>query len=295
MAYGYNPKRVKNLFDPLRHGSGQAGQEPFTLSRSKIENFLRCPRCFYLDRRLGVDKPPMPPFSLNSAVDLLLKKEFDRHRARGTAHPLMKHYKIEAVPFKHEAMDRWREVDFGRGGIHYLHPETNFDVYGAVDDIWQNKTGELIVVDYKATSKDEEVNLDAEWQRSYKNQLEIYQWLFRRNDFPVSPVGYFVYVNGRRDKEAFDGKLEFTVKVIPYEGDDSWVSGKLIEAKNCLMSDMAPASADDCEYCQYRAAAGEALDSGSKSGGTLFWPSLIHNSQNLIFAGCSAIMFLDDH
>lgn len=259
MAYGYNAKRVKNLFDPQ-------SDKPFTLSRSKIEDFLRCPRCFYLDRRLGVGKPPTPPFALNSAVDLLLKKEFDRHRARGSAHPLMKHYKIEAVPFKHEKMDHWREVDFGRGGVHYLHPETNFDVYGAVDDIWVNKDGELIVVDYKATSKDEEVNLDAEWQKSYKNQMEIYQWLLRQNGFKVSPTAYFVYVNGRRDKEAFDGKLEFTVKVIPYTGDDSWIEGKLTEIKKCLMSDAIPQSASTCEYCQYRQAATE-VESG---GPTLF-------------------------
>ena len=37
--------------------------------------------------------------------------------------------------------------------------------------------GELIVVDVKATSKQTEVNLDADWQISYKQQMEIYQWL----------------------------------------------------------------------------------------------------------------------
>ena len=46
---------------------------PFRISRSKIDLFLNCPRCFYLDRRLGVAQPPGYPFSLNSAVDKLLK------------------------------------------------------------------------------------------------------------------------------------------------------------------------------------------------------------------------------
>ncbi len=66
------------LFNPrLRQGSGgqAAGQNKFKLSRSKIDLFLECPRCFYLGNRLGVSRPPGFPFTLNSAVDALLKKE----------------------------------------------------------------------------------------------------------------------------------------------------------------------------------------------------------------------------
>ena len=46
---------------------------PFALSRSKVELFVDCPRCFYLDRRSGIARPPGFPFNLNSAVDALLK------------------------------------------------------------------------------------------------------------------------------------------------------------------------------------------------------------------------------
>ena len=59
---------------------------PFPLSRSKVELFLECARCFYLDRRLGITRPSGPPYTLNSAVDTLLKKEFDAYRAAGTPH-----------------------------------------------------------------------------------------------------------------------------------------------------------------------------------------------------------------
>ena len=57
---------------------------------------------------------------------------------------------------------------------------------------------ELHIVDYKATSKDDEVNLDAEWQDGYKRQMEIYRWLFINNGFKVSDTGYFVYANGKK-------------------------------------------------------------------------------------------------
>ena len=49
--------------------------ETFRISRSKFSNFLDCKRCFYLDRVKGLKDPGMPGWSLNSAVDELLKKE----------------------------------------------------------------------------------------------------------------------------------------------------------------------------------------------------------------------------
>src|SRR3989339_2212842 len=103
MSQYYNPNRTRNIYDP-------SSTELFRLSRGKIDNFIKCPRCFYFDRKLGVAQPPGYPFSLNSAVDKLLKKEFDIHRAKGTKHPLMKTYGLDAVPFDDPRMDEWRDA-----------------------------------------------------------------------------------------------------------------------------------------------------------------------------------------
>lgn len=245
MSQYYNPQRTKYLYTPN-------SKFPFRLSRSKIDLFLNCPRCFYFDRRLGVGQPPGFPFSLNSAVDKLLKKEFDIHRANKTAHPLMKTYKIDAIPLDNKNIDKWR--DALRGGIEYLHQKTNLLITGGIDDIWVNPKGELIIVDYKATSKDEEVTIDADWQINYKRQMEIYQWLFRRNNYQVSDTGYFVYCNGDADREAFDGKLEFNIKLIPYKGSDSWVENTILNIFTCLNNNDLPESGPDCDYCKYRVA-----------------------------------------
>ncbi|USN53068.1 MAG: PD-(D/E)XK nuclease family protein [Candidatus Nomurabacteria bacterium] len=248
MSQYYNPRRKSNLYDPK-------STRPFRLSRSKIDLFLNCQRCFYLDRRLGVAQPPGFPFNLNSAVDALLKKEFDLHRVKKTAHPMLAAYGIKAIPFAHAKMDEWR--DALRGGVAFHHVPSGFLVTGGVDDIWVNDKDELHVVDYKATAKDGEVSLDADWQIGYKRQVEVYQWLLRQNGFKVSPTAYFVYCNGKTDAKAFDAKLEFDVKVIPYKGNDGWVDEVLVEAKDCLSSSHIPDSAEDCDYCAYRAAARE--------------------------------------
>ncbi|MBI1960787.1 MAG: PD-(D/E)XK nuclease family protein [Candidatus Liptonbacteria bacterium] len=241
-------RRTSNLFDP-------ASTKPFVLSRTRLENFLRCPRCFYLDRRLGVDQPAGFPFSLNAAVDHLLKKEFDIYRASREPHPLMKKHRIDAIPFAHDQLEEWRDT---RRGITHLHEPTNLIITGAVDDIWIAPDGELMIVDYKATAKDGEVTLDAEWQGGYKRQMEIYQWLFRRNRFAVSPTGYFVYVNGKRAADAFDNRLEFDAKIIPYTGDDAWIEHTVIAAHEALMGNTIPSSAAECDYCRYRLVAAEA-------------------------------------
>ncbi len=224
--------------------------KPFRLSRSKIDLFLECPRCFWFDRKLGIGRPPGYPFSLNSAVDALLKKEFDAHRAAKTVHPLTKEYGLDLVPFQHEFMDTWR--DSLRQGITYALPGTNIVVTGGVDDIWVDPvTGELVIVDYKATSKDGEVSLDADWQIGYKRQMEVYQWLFRQNSFKVKKTGYFVYCNGKTDGKAFDAKLEFDIKLIPYDGDDGWVETAIRSAHACLNSAEVPDSGRDCDYCTF--------------------------------------------
>jgi RecB family exonuclease len=152
-----------------------------------------------------------------------------------------------------------------RAGITYKIPESNIIVTGGVDDVWVKPNGEFIIVDYKATSKEEEVTLDADWQIGYKRQMEIYQWLFNKNGFKVSKTGYFVYCNGDTDKKAFDGKLEFNIKIIPYKGDTSWVEKTISDAIACLQSNELPDSSEDCDYCKYREAVKKVENEKSKN------------------------------
>ncbi len=225
----------------------------YKVSRSKIELFMQCPRCFWLDTRLKIKRPAGPPFNINKAIDELFKKEFDKYRAKGEPHPLMIEYKIDAIPFEHVRLNTWR---YNFTGVTTIHKPSNLFVYGAVDDIWINNVGELIVVDYKATAKSSEVGIDSDWQISYKRQVEVYQWLLRQNGFTVNDTAYFVYANGRFDLEGFNDKIEFRTKVISYRGDDSWIEPTLSKMKDCLENDDMPAVGNaamggPCDFCSY--------------------------------------------
>ena len=241
---------AKKLFDP-------SSAKPFAISRSGVALFQECPRCFYLHRRLGIARPAGFPFNLNSAVDALLKKEFDTFRAKGEPHPYMRAAGLNAVPHPHPQLDRWR-ANFT--GVRTLHEATGFELFGAIDDLWRDlDTGELIVVDYKATSKAAEVTIDADWQMGYKRQMEFYQWLLRRQGLAVARRGWFVYCNGRRDVPAFDQRLEFTVKMLPYDGDDGWVEETLAAIRHTLAADAPPPVNGRCEYCVFAQKASKAV------------------------------------
>lgn len=237
-------KRTRNIYDPK-------SKEPYKLSRSKLELFLQCPRCFYIDRRLGIGRVSGPAFTLNSATDTLLKKEFDKARTAGKPHPLMKKYKVDAIPFQHEKMDEWRE---NFKGVQYLHEPTNLLITGAVDDIWVDPKGKLLVVDYKSTSTTKEIDINdgTPWKDAYKRQMEIYQWLLEMNGFDVSNTGYWVYVNADTGQAGFDSKLVFDEQIISHKGDRSWVDQAIIDAHKCLKKKNTPKAAEECEWCAYR-------------------------------------------
>ena len=242
-------KRRSNLYDPY-------SESPFNISRSKIDLFWECAQCFYLDRRLGIGRPDMPGWSLNSAVDILLKNEFDGFRERREPHRLMSLYNIPAIPYWHQNLHIWRDDINKKVGASILHKPTNLNVCGIIDDIWQNtKTGELHIVDYKSTSTNGEVSLDGEYKEGYKRQMEVYQWIFRQMGLglSVSDVGYFVYATGWKGAgKIFNHKLEFKTTIIPYKGDASWVEPTIMKIKETLDSGEVPPSKEDCKYCGYR-------------------------------------------
>ena len=131
--------RTRNIYKPNQ-------EKPFKLSRSKIELYMSCPRCFYIDRRLGVGHPPGFPFNINSTVDELLKKEFDKYRLEQKPHPYMLETGKNLIPFQHEQLDNWR-ANFK--GVQFTDESLNLTFTGAVDDIWYDlDSEELIVVDY---------------------------------------------------------------------------------------------------------------------------------------------------
>ena len=246
---------------PRHRGTYKPGHpEPYELGRSRVENFIQCPACFYLRQVRGVPFPSIPGFNVNEATDVLLKRDFDQFRGQAETHPFLKEKGLShLIPYQHENFDLWTQsMHFGaEGRMHIVHEPTHLKIGGGLDDVWlNNKTLQLHIVDYKSTSQKsegKEITLDGKWKESYKRQMDFYVWVMRQKGFEVSSTGYFLYCDGDRFSDyTFLGKtnafMKFKMSLIPYEVSTDWVEPTLKKIINCLNSDVCPDHTSECEF-----------------------------------------------
>ena len=223
----------------------------FKLSRSGIDSFIKCKRCFYLNKVGNIKDIGMPGFSLNSAHDELMKKELDIYRENGEAHPYMESLKRNLIPFQHEDIEDWRN---NFKGVTYHHKKTDLIITGSVDDVWiDTDTEELVIVEYKSTSTQSEIDLNdgTPWKEQYKRQIDIYQWLFKMNGFKVADDSVFLYSNGLKTSKKFKDVMKFKTYVLEYKGSTDWVEEKIFEIKRVLDEKVTPEINEDCDTCSY--------------------------------------------
>ena len=230
-------------------------KEPYKLSRSRIENFCRCKRCFYLDRVKGLDPPGTPGWTLNETTDLLLKKEFDYCRERQIPHRLFIDNDLShLVPFDHPEIDDWRNSL--HKGLMLRHKDTNIISTGGVDDIWQHKiTKQLIVVDYKSQAKlgrvDKQDYLDDPYHEGYKIQMDFYAYLLKGMGFDVHKTSYFLVCNAKRDDDEFNKRMNFDEYLVPYDWNIDWIEEEIDSMISLMNNDQIPEPNLSCKNCAY--------------------------------------------
>ena len=254
--------RHRGVYDPLK-------SEPYELSRSRVENFVKCPACFYLQQVKGVKFPSIPGFNINEATDVLLKRDFDQYRKTGSTPPFLKANGLShLIPYDDERFELWTQsLHFGaEGRFNTVHKETNLKVGGGLDDVWLNTdTGQVHLVDYKSTSQKspgKTITLDDWWKRSYKRQMDFYIWIMKRLGLDAANTGYFLYCDGDRfTEETFlhtkDATMHFKVTIIEYESDLSWIEPTLFKIRRLLNARSCPDHAELCEYGMFLGACAE--------------------------------------
>lgn len=239
------------------------------LSRNALKQFRQCPRCFYLHRRLKIPQPGCPQFTLNSAVDELVKREFDYYAELDLPHPWMIQFGaklgVEMKPFNHPKLAAWQKSQGHDAGMRYLHQPTGLTIFGAPDyTLLVRKPGEMwhiAISDTKSTSSEEKKDMrQSEFWWENREQVEEYVWLLERIDpgYPVWQTAYFIRLNGNKKASRFNNRLLFDAEIVSHECDTSWVESAIIAAAECLKSDALPESNPNCKFCLYRKAAKEA-------------------------------------
>jgi hypothetical protein len=232
--------------------ASSVNQKPRRFSRSTLELFMNCPRCFYLAHRKNIKTPAGYPLTLNNAVDKLLKAEFDIHREAGTVHPMLQQSGLTLIPFKNDHMTPWRQ---NRKGIEFQRDEDHV-FCGAVDDVWLNShTRKLHVADYKATARATPVTaFDPETQphhRAYARQLEFYTWLLQKLHYDVDEEAYLVYATGDSTRDTFDSTLHFQTHVLTHRCELAWIDPALENMLACYYAPTPPEPGANCATCRY--------------------------------------------
>jgi hypothetical protein len=213
------------------------------LSRSSLELFQQCSRCFWLDQHHKIGRPRGFPYTLSSAVDFLVKQEFDKYRREGTLPPILMRHNIRAKLFNGPELPVWRE---NFKGIQYVDEDLNAMLCGAVDDILEFPDASLAVVDYKSSGSREIKIYD-----DYKRQMDVYNWLLQRKGYQTQAEAYFVVYQVDKTGGGFQNALPFREELRVIKTNPEWVGDVFEQAVIVARRETPPDLETPCEHCIY--------------------------------------------
>lgn len=207
------------------------------ISRTKIELFLECQRCFWLEAKYNIKRPEkFGGVYIGAKYDPLLKNKFDQHRKSNNKPEELKDYDFELYPH-YEKLNQWRR------NLEFYHPEHKITYYGKIDDLLINKNNELVPFDFKTT-----LSKDFQIYESYKRQLEMYGYFLKKQGEQVSSLGVF-YVIKIDIKDGFE-KIEKR-EVIVQENLDYEIYDKILDnLREVYFSEREPEPNYSCQFCQ---------------------------------------------
>ena len=210
------------------------------LSPNSLNLFLECPHCFWLDKNLGVKRPPPYPYALNSAVDELLREEFDAYRKREIPHPLLRENNIKARLFPNQKLlNQWRN---NFAGIRFFDPDLQATLFGAVDDVLEFDDGKIAPLDYKSTGSSAANVYDR-----FQLQLDTYTFLMDKNGFGTPRKGYLAFYIVDKSKGFID-RLPFRKELVEVETSPADISLIFKDAVLALRSAAPPSHGSDCQF-----------------------------------------------
>lgn len=219
--------------------STQTMEKQINLSPNSLNLYLECPRCFWLDKKKGIRRPPPYPYALNAAVDVLLKEEFDAYRKRGEVHPLLLENKIPARLFQNQRLlDQWRD---NFQGIRFFDKDLGAAFFGAVDDVLEFEGQRLAPLDYKSTG-----SRVANVYDRFQLQLDAYTFLLEKNGYKTTRKGYLAFYIVDKDK-GFVDRLPFRKEIHEIETNPSDIYELFRDAVLTLKSEPPPHS-PDCPF-----------------------------------------------
>lgn len=213
---------------------------PYKFSPSSLSLLKECPRCFWLHFNKGIKRPDTIFPSLPSGMDKILKAHFDSFVGKERLPPELKDMNDEVALFDDtELLAVWRN---NFKGIQWTDEKRNL-FRGAVDNILQ-KGKKLIVLDYKTRG----YPLKEHTAKYYQDQLDIYNFLLRKNGYETEDYAYLLFYHP--DKVNENGDFVFHTDLVRIEISVKNAERIFNEAVKVLEGNM-PEPSDNCQFCEW--------------------------------------------
>ncbi len=216
------------------------------LSKSQLDKFVDCPRCFWLGQRHKLKQPDMISSKVWKGVERVTIAHYDAHRqAKTTPYNLVGYVPAGAIPLQRDA-EGMKALRYWGKGLPFK--VDNVLVTTALDDMleWCAEPGGIryAVIDYKSKSRltDEESTADL-----YQNQADVFDLAANVNGLQTDGVVYFDYwspisVEGA-EPPAGPGDTGFTMQkwasqVVELKVDHTRIKKLVLAAAACIESKM---------------------------------------------------------
>ncbi len=210
---------------------------PYTLSPSSLNLLKDCPRCFWLHHNKNIKLPRGIFPSLPSGMDKILKEHFDKYMEKNKLPPELKLKDVKLFNNK-QLLKIWRS---NFKGIQYK--ENDNTLRGAVDNILVKKK-KLIVLDYKTRG----FPLKEDTHKHYQNQLDIYNYLLRKNNYETEDYAYLIFYHPKEVNKK--GNVVFNTDLVKMDinvknAENIWKKAiKVLEGP-------IPEPGEECEFCNW--------------------------------------------
>jgi len=212
---------------------------PYKLSPSSLNLYKECPRCFYKYVNEGKKRPSGPFPSLPSGMDLAFKSYFDSFRKDGKLPPELAELKnVHLFDLEH-LLKKWRN---GHSGLNFKDKAGN-ELRGSVDEVLCTNEGDLIVLDFKTRGS----KLKEDTAEHYRLQLDVYNFILRRNGFTTEDYSVLLFFYPRAFKE--DGTVIFNKQLVKMSVNVNHAETMFNNAIK-LLQGKKPALNYDCSFCK---------------------------------------------
>ena len=214
---------------------------PYKFSPSSLSLLKECPRCFWLKFNKNIKRPAGIFPSLPSGMDKVLKVHFDAFMEKGELPPELCNEECKDLKLfdDKELLKVWRS---NFKGIQWKDKEENL-YRGAIDNILV-KGKKLIVMDYKTRG----YPLKEDTHKHYQNQMDIYNFLLRKNDYETEDYAYLLFYHP--DKVTKKGDFVFNIDIVKMKISIENAESIFKNALKTLKGEI-PKAKEDCEYCRW--------------------------------------------